>query len=280
MEKIIACIDGQPGTHAVVEGAVWAARTLAAPLQLLHVLERHPERAASTDASGTIGFDAQDALLRELSALDQQRGQIAQEAGRRLLAAARARAEEAGVPAVDTLMRHGMLAETALELEPQARLFVLGHRPPSDTRPHLDHHLEQTVRSVHQPVLVVPGQAFAAPQRAVIAFDGSATAQRLVARVAASPLLVGLPIVLAMAGEAARREALAQAERTLRAAGFSVASELLDGEPDAALPARANAKGTLLVIGAYGHWRIRRFIVGSTTTALLRASSVPVLVLR
>lgn len=280
MDPIIACIDGQDGTPAVVDGSVWAAHMLAAPLRLLHVLERHPERAAATDASGIIGFDAQDTLLQELSELDQRRGQIAQEAGRRLLAAARARAEAAGVATVDTLMRHGALAETALELEPQARLFVLGHRPPSDIRPHLDHHLEQLVRSVHKPVLVVPGPAFATPRRAVIAFDGSATAHKLVARVAASPLLGGLPIVLAMAGATARRDALDQAERTLRSGGFAVSSELLDGEPDAALPARANEDSTLLVIGAYGHSRIRRFIVGSTTTALLRASTVPVLVLR
>ena len=36
----------------------------------------------------------------------------------------------------------------------------------------------------------------------------------------------------------------------------------------------------LLVLGAYGHSRIRQLIVGSTTTALLRLCSVPVLVLR
>ena len=280
METIYACIDGQPSTGAVVDGAIWAAGMLAAPLQFLHVLERHPERAPTVDATGIIGFDAQDVLLQELGELDHRRGQIAQEAGRRMLAAARARAEAAGLAAVDTLMRHGALAESALELEPQARLFVLGHRPPSDTRPHLDHHLEQLVRSVNKPVLVVPGQAFATPQRAVIAFDGSATAHKLVGRVAASPLLGGLPIVLAMAGSTASREALDQAELTLRSGGFAVTSELLDGEPEAALPARAREAGTVLVIGAYGHSRIRRFMVGSTTTALLRASEVPVLVLR
>ena len=35
----------------------------------------------------------------------------------------------------------------------------------------------------------------------------------------------------------------------------------------------------LLVMGAYGHARIREFVLSSTTTALLRSSSVPVLVL-
>jgi nucleotide-binding universal stress UspA family protein len=33
-------------------------------------------------------------------------------------------------------------------------------------------------------------------------------------------------------------------------------------------------------MGAYGHSRIREFIVGSTTTTLLRLSPVPVMVLR
>jgi nucleotide-binding universal stress UspA family protein len=32
-------------------------------------------------------------------------------------------------------------------------------------------------------------------------------------------------------------------------------------------------------MGAYGHGRIRELVLGSTTTALLRSSSVPVLVL-
>ncbi|MAT64134.1 MAG: hypothetical protein CMN57_00620 [Gammaproteobacteria bacterium] len=36
----------------------------------------------------------------------------------------------------------------------------------------------------------------------------------------------------------------------------------------------------LLVMGAYGHSVIRRFLVGSTTTSVMRNASVPVLLLR
>ena len=36
----------------------------------------------------------------------------------------------------------------------------------------------------------------------------------------------------------------------------------------------------LLVMGAYGHSRIRSMILGSTTTHLLRTCQVPVLLLR
>lgn len=42
----------------------------------------------------------------------------------------------------------------------------------------------------------------------------------------------------------------------------------------------AEAAVDLLVMGAYGHSRIRNLIVGSTTTAMLRSCQIPVLLLR
>ena len=55
----------------------------------------------------------------------------------------------------------------------------------------------------------------------------------------------------------------------------------MPGLPEEALPALLQSLGNmLLVLGAYGHSRIRQLIVGSTTTALLRLCSVPVVVLR
>jgi nucleotide-binding universal stress UspA family protein len=147
---------------------------------------------------------------------------------------------------------------------------------------HMDHHVERLVRAAHRPVLVVSGEAFVLPERVVVAFDGSLTAQRIVERVAASPLLLGLPLVLAMAASkgAVARKRLSAACESLRAAGFDVAAEVQQRQPQEVLPQvlLSHAAG-LLVMGAYGHGRIRELVLGSTTTALLRSSSVPVLVL-
>ena len=58
-------------------------------------------------------------------------------------------------------------------------------------------------------------------------------------------------------------------------------TELVPGEPHAALPGLVKAQGpALLVMGAFGHSRLRQFLLGSTTTTLLRRSEVPVLFLR
>ncbi len=285
MNKVYACIDGQSNTTAVIDWALWSAQRLDVPLEFLHVLERHPERAAMADYSGAIGLGAQDSLLQELSEVDAQRGKLAQEAGRRLLVAARERAELAGVTRLDGRLRHGELVDTVLEMEADARLFVLGehYHAAKPSKLHLDHHVERVIRSVKRPVLVTPGERFEAPRRFVIAFDGSPTARKMVETVVGSPLLTGLPLLLAMAGAetAAARQQLDAARRALAAAGFSAETELVPGEPEDVLPALVKAQGAaLLVMGAYGHSRIRQLIVGSTTTTLLRLSEVPVLILR
>jgi len=284
MNKVYACIDGLANSACVIDWAAWSALRLDTPLDLLHVLE-HADRPLVTDFSGAIGLGAQEALLDELSTLDAQRGKLAQEAGRRLMADARARAAAAGVQRLDVRLRHGELLDNVLELESDARLFVLGEhfQASGASRIHLDHRVERVIRSVKRPVLVATGAPFAPPTRFVIAFDGSPASRTTVETVARSPMLKGLPVIVAMAGEdttQAQRQ-LEEAWQSLAAAGFEASAALLPGEPEDVLPAFVKARGaSLLVMGAYGHSRIRQLIVGSTTTTLLRLSEVPVLILR
>ena len=285
MTKVFACIDGLANTNAVIDWAAWAALRLAAPLEFLHVLERHPERAESQDYSGAIGMDAQQSLLQALSDADEKRGKPAQEAGRRLLAAARQRAAASGVVQLDARLRHGEFVDTVVELQTDAGLFVLGEHfhASGPAKMHLDHRVERVLRAVLRPVLVATADAFEPPQRCVIAFDGSTSARKAGDKVAASPMLNGLPVLLARVGvesKLARRQ-LGEARSALEASGFAVEIELMAGEPQAVLPDLVKARGpALLVMGAYGHSRLRQLVLGSTTTTLLRLSEVPVLFLR
>ena len=284
MNKVYACIDGLTNSASVIDWAAWSALRLEAPLELLHVLERS-DRPLVTDYSGAIGLGAQEALLEELSELDAQRGKLAQEAGRQMMADARLRAAAAGVQQIEVRLRHGELLDTVLEMEPDARLFVLGehYHASGASKIHLDHHVERVIRAVKPPVLVSTGQAFEVPQGFVIAFDGSPTARKTIDTVARSPLLKGLPVLVAMAGAdtVVARQQLEDARLALATAGFDATVHLEPGEPEEMLPALIKKQGaSLLVMGAYGHSRIRQLIVGSTTTTLLRLSEVPVLILR
>ncbi len=284
MNKVFACVDGAAYTASVCDHAIWTAQRLGTPLEFLHVLDRHPEHAPVTDYSGSIGLGTQESLLKELGALDEKRSTLAQQHGRVLLDGVVSRATKAGLATAGSRQRHGSLVEALVDLEPDARLFVLGqhHTPVPGNKLHLDHNVERAIRSVQRPVLVASTE-FREPKRFVIAFDGSPTGSKMVETVAASPLLKGLrcDVVTTGVGSHELGTQLEWANATLQAAGFEVRVSMEAGNPETALPNYIKVyEADLLVMGAYGHSRIRQLIVGSTTTTLLRTSSVPVLVLR
>ena len=67
----------------------------------------------------------------------------------------------------------------------------------------------------------------------------------------------------------------------LREAGYAVTTQATPGPAEEVIGAAVREQNAnLLVMGAYGHSRIREFIVGSTTAALIRTVTTPVLVFR
>lgn len=280
---VLACIDGSAYTPAVCDAAAWAALRLEAPLTFLHVLSKGRDPRAA-DLSGSIGFGAQESLLEELATLDEQRGKLAQERGRQTLTAAKERARAAGVAEPEGRQRHGQLVDTLKELEAGVRLLVLGKRGEAAhvASEHLGSHLERVIRSLHRPILMTT-EAFSAPQRVMLAFDGSATARKGLEMVAGSPLFRGLPCHLVMAGAdtAEARALLGQARQTLENAGFEVPAVILPGEAETVLRQYRQEHGIdMIIMGAYGHSRIRQLLIGSTTTEMMRKSTVPLLLLR
>jgi nucleotide-binding universal stress UspA family protein len=282
--KVLACIDHSSYTTAICDYAAWAALRLEAPLEFIHVLDRHPEKAAKLDFSGSIGLGTQESLLEELSSLDEQRSRLAQEGGRQLLEAAKKRAVADGVPSPESRQRHGELVETLAELEHTARLFIVGQRgEAADLAPqHIGSNLERVIRALHRPILVSPKE-FRIVRNVLIAFDGSATARKGIDMLASSPLLRGcmLHIVMAASSTAATNEAVQWANNTLASENFPVKASIVAGEADSVLTEYISANQIdMLAMGAYGHSRIRQLLVGSTTTTMIRTLSIPILILR
>lgn len=279
MKQVIACIADSPQAATVCDYAIWAARRLDTDLELLHVLEREPDVVPIADLSGGVWMGAQDTLLNELAELDKQRDALAEAHGKQLVDVAVARARAQGAQRVDGSQRRGALVDILLEIEPDTRLFVLGRhadgRPPSRLLP--DPHLEASVRALRRPVLIAQGN-YRAPSLFLIAFDGSPTARHTVDMVCRSPLLTGLPCDLVTVGKG---EGLDEAAAALSQAGFAPRTAVLPGEVVPALTAYAREQQVdLLIMGAYGHSRIRQWVLGSTTTALLHHAPAPVLILR
>ena len=279
---IIALVDGSIYSHSVCELAAWAAVRAEAAVEVLHVLGRR-DAAESGDLSGSIRLGARSALLEELAELDAQRAKLVAQRGRAILEDARTVLAGAGVGAISARLRHGDLLEAFTGLDRTAEMVVIGKRGEAAdfAKGHLGSNLERIVRATRHPVMVA-ARAFRPINRILIAFDGGASSQRVVDHVANSPVYRGLGMTLVSVGAAnpVMTNALEDAQVLLHRHGFSVDIKVLPGHPEAVLGGLVDKEGyDLLVMGAYGHSRIRSLIIGSTTTEMIRSCKVPVVLI-
>ena len=223
-------------------------------------------------------------LLEELTKLDEQRGKLAVEHGKHMLQEAENRAREDGAVNISRQQRHGSLLETLQEFAAQTRIVVIGRL--GEGHENVVHavgsHLESVIRTVQVPVLVAV-KGFTVPTNFMIAYDGSDIAKNALERYASSELLKGLAchLVMVCRDTKERRLQLQQATDKLAAEGFEVSQYMAEGEVQQVLNNYQKDNNIdLLVMGAYGHSRIRQFFVGSNTTKMLSNSDISLLLLR
>ena len=258
------------------------ART-GAPVELIHVLGRR-DAHDTHDHSGAIALGARTALLEELAALDAQRAKLISHRDRAILEDAQALVASAGVAEITTRLRHGDIVEAVADVEADARVILIGKRGEAAdfATGHLGSNLESIVRASQKPVFVA-SRAFRPIEKVLVAYDGGASAMKAVDHIARSPLFQGLAVHVVTVGTATPevKKGLADAKAMLKAAGVEAETSILPGQPDMALAKLVGeARFDMLVMGAYGHSRIRRLIIGSTTTAMIRACKVPVVLIR
>ncbi len=282
--KILACTDGSLYASSVYGHAHWAASRMHARIQVLHIIDSRSEAVPHVDLSGSIGLNARQTLKKELVALDEARGRAAQAKASLILDEARAFFEKAAFTDVTFESRHGSLLETIEDKEAKAALVVVGKRGEAAdfAKMHLGANLERVIRACRHPVLV-SARAFQPIDKMLIAFDGGPSSRKAVEYAVSKPLLHGLKCVLMAVGTpcASIGVDLANAADALRASGYEVDARLEQGDPEKVFAETIrNEAIQLLVMGAYGHSKIRQLIVGSTTTTMVRTCLVPVLMFR
>lgn len=282
-QKIVALVDGSLYSASVCDHAAWISQRTGAPVELIHVLGRR-EASDTHDHSGAIALGARTTLMAQLTELDAQRAKLISQRGRAILEDAAALLEKAGVTEVTSRLRHGDIVEAVADVEADARVILIGKRGEAAdfAKGHLGSNLERIVRASHKPVFVA-SRAFRPIAKVLVAYDGGASALKAVEHIANSALFQGLAVHVVTVGTATPEVAkgLSGAKTTLKAAGIDVETSVLTGQPETALAKLVEeAQFDMLVMGAYGHSRIRSLIIGSTTTAMIRSCKVPVVLMR
>jgi nucleotide-binding universal stress UspA family protein len=286
MAKIIACIDGSAHVDNICNLSAWASKRINANISLLHIVAPHYDAEAKGDLSGSIGIGAKSDLLKELTEIDEARGKIEQQKGRLMLGYAQEELKVLGITDMEILHRRGSLPETVAELEDESDLIIIGKsgEDTQDSSTHLGANLEAVIRSVRKPLLVATKDKKSI-NSFLISFDGSASSQKAINYAIENPLLKGLEchlLKIVNANQIEAESSFKDAEEGLKKAGFKVTSKLEKNKSidDTVTKYVAENKIDLLLMGAYGHSKIRNFILGSTTTSLLRKSKVPLLLFR
>lgn len=280
---VLACIDGSEYSEAVVDYAAWVAQVTGAPLNLLQNIEHRV--TPIPDLSGNIGLGAREELLEELALLEERRSRILIQQGEVMLEQARNRASQAGVEQPILLQRHGSLTESLVEMEDEIRVLVMGIRGEdhADRQHSIGAQLETVIRALHRPVLVVNTPFIEAPQRIMIAYDGSEAACKAVDMVVGSPLFQNTHCHLVYVSKSSDNvhTLLDEPARRLAAADIAATVASVDGHFEDALTHYQDEHAIqMIVMGAFGHGRLRELLFGSRTVKMLIASRIPLLLLR
>ena len=257
---------------------------MGAEIELLHVLGRRDTQSLPANLSGSLGFGAKHDLLDKLAAHDEERAKLAKERGRAILDAAAAYLTDKGVTDIALRLRHGDLVEALQQVEGDADLILIGKRGEAAdfAKLHLGSNLERVVRTSTKPVLVA-SRAFQPVKRFLVAFDGGPSVMKAINHIATGKLFPGLEGHMVTVGKDTpeSRGKLETAANVLRGADYTIHTHIEEGEPEKIIASHAEADHIdLLVMGAYGHSRIRSFIIGSTTAEMVRSVKRPVMLFR
>lgn len=286
MKKVLLCTDGSAYAQVSYEYTAWLAQRMEIEIEVLYVTDRRTEQAVQTaDYSGNIGIDTYQNLLQQLVAIEAERAKINHQRAKIILQEAQHFFSDRGITRVKTTHETGFLVDLLNELETDKDLIILGKRGETANfaTEHLGSNLERIVRSSHKPCFVTPRE-FQPVNRLLLAYDGGKSCQKALQYLIDSAAFHDLElhvITVSEHGESKDAKNLETAIQTLNSAGLSPIGELLSGHAEPVMEkyiARHNID--FLLMGAYGHSRIRYLVIGSTTAQMLRSSHIPVLLFR
>ncbi len=279
VESILIPTDGSDYGKTAIAYGILLARKLGVRLTGLHVVDiRLMQGPAFTDLSGSIGLPPYQELLPVIESGLEAKAEA-------ILAEFRKQCEAAGVHP-ETKKVVGVIDETIVEEGRRCCDWVLlaqrGEHFHLGSGAILGSTAQSVVRRSGKPVLVTP-ERFREVQTMALAYDASPPADTALNLAAELSRLAEWPLTVVVITD---DEALA-AKRSQRAAELLAALS-----PGSSVVVRKGAEdkellrfihegsADLLVMGAYGHNRLRELILGSTTSAVIRKSTIPVLLTR
>jgi nucleotide-binding universal stress UspA family protein len=278
IDRILIPTDGSDFGKTALEYGIYVAKRLSAQLTGLHVMDiRLMQGPIFTDISGSIGLPPYQEFLPAIRNRLEERAEA-------IMKAFKMRCEEAGLQS-ETKNIIGIIDETIIDEAKNADCILLARR---GEHFHLGGSgaigstVDSVVRKSGKPVMVTP-EFFQEIESMGLAYDGSVPADNALKLAAALSEIASWPltIIIITDDHAAGANLTRKIEDFIDPLKIDSETIILKGKEDREI-IKFIKEGSieLMVMGAYGHNRIRELILGSTTSYVIRKSTIPVLLTR
>jgi nucleotide-binding universal stress UspA family protein len=281
IRSILVAATGDPTDAATLAAALGIARKFGAHLDVLHV-RADPINAGVAMATGAGSGAITAGLIEQLEADVREREARAKDGFDRFCAASGltgpgGSAGQANAPSAEFHVETGREPDWVAVYGRTADLVIVARLPDGDGGPTLEAVLLETGRP-----LLIPGPAAMPESIARIAIAWKPTAQAARAVALAMPFLSrATEIVIATVEESAdERDEIDRLSRYFgRHSLHSTVARMRPGPdgPAATLLSAIVGRADLLVMGGYGHSRVREWVFGGFTQHVLAGAPLPVL---
>lgn len=285
MKKILVCTDGSDYSDVCCHYAIWLARLLDAQVDVVHVTEfaQMLEPTLALNIGGGLGMAPIEELYDQIQRLESQKSEKTKVDVIKLFE------ENNLLDRTTYYQKTGDLVEILDTFETGDNgcdIVLLGKRGEHANlaKGHLGSSLERIVRSSKKPCLVTP-RSFREIKKIALACDGGPSVQKAIDFLKRTPALKAFDLTVMSVDESLpigkAQQNLVDAQIPLAAAGYNPSTKLIQGPVEEMITAAVEEdKIDLLIMGAYGHSRIRELLIGSTTTVLLHSCKIPLMLFR
>ena len=284
--KILLCTDGSLSSQVSYEYTAWLGSQMDIEIEILYVTDQRKVQAVKTrDFSGSIGLDSYQQLLDKLVEAESESAKINHQRAKIILQEAKSFLENKGIEKIKLTHVTGFLVDQFHKFEPNADLIILGKRGENANfaAGHLGANTERILRSSHKPCLVTPRE-FKPINRILLAYDGGKSCQKAIQYLTKLSALKKFElhiITVTHRDDKTATKHLEEANNIAINRGFKPTCNLLHGDAEPEMEKYVSEHNIdFLVMGAYGHSRIRHLVIGSTTAQMLRGSQITILLFR
>ena len=284
MKRILVCLDGSKYAQPCCEYAAWLAKKTGAQLELVYVSNIWDfEMPFLMDLGSSFGATPYQGVTAQLEEIENTKAQLIEEAARKVF-------ERVGLQQTITFNHQtGLLVDCLHEFEESDKevdLILIGKRGEgaSGATDHLGGTMERVVRASGKPCLVV-NRDYRELKKAVLAYDNGEICQKALRWICNEERVTDVDLHIISVGQAhgegTAAESIKAAKAICQEHGKEAHFQLISGDAEDEIADYIDTENAdLLIMGAYGHSRIRELLIGSTTTDLLRRCHVPLLLFR